>query len=50
MRGTDRCNGIEPLGSRPGYALQWALIQEVFNGDERSEVIAEVAEAVSVGA
>src|SRR5438876_10159160 len=38
-------NGIDPLGSRPGYALQWALIQDVFNGDERSEVIAEVAEA-----
>jgi hypothetical protein len=44
MRGTDRCNGIDPLGSRPGYALQWALIQDVFNDDERSEVIAEVAE------
>jgi len=44
MRGTDRCNGIDPLGSRPGYALQWALIQDVFDGDERSEVIAEVAE------
>ena len=45
MRGTDRCNGIEPQGFRPGYALQWALIEDVFNGDERSEVIAEVAEA-----
>jgi hypothetical protein len=44
MRGTDRCNGIDPLGSRPGYALQWALIQDVFNGDERAQVIAEVAE------
>jgi hypothetical protein len=45
LRGTDRCNGIEPQGFRPGYALQWALIEDVFNGDERSEVIAEVAEA-----
>jgi hypothetical protein len=45
MRGTDRCNGIDPLGGRPGCALQWALIQDVFDGDERSEVIAEVAEA-----
>ena len=44
MRGTDRCNGIDPLGSRPGYALQWALIQDVFDGDERAQVIAEVAE------
>ena len=44
MRGTDRCNGIEPLGYRPGYALQWALIQDVFNDDERSQVIAEVAQ------
>ncbi|MDQ6672345.1 MAG: hypothetical protein M3069_16635 [Chloroflexota bacterium] len=44
MRGTDRCNGIDPLGSRPGYALQWALIQNVFDGDERAQVIAEVAE------
>src|SRR5207249_11871881 len=44
MRGTDRCNGIEPTGYRPGYALQWALIQDVFNGDERPQVIAEVAE------
>ena len=43
VRGTDRCNGIEPLGYRPGYALQWALIQDVFNDDERSQVIAEVA-------
>lgn len=45
MRGTDRCNGIEPLGYRPGYALQWALIQDVFYADERSQVIAEVANA-----
>ena len=44
VRGTDRCNGIEPLGYRPGYALQWALIQDVFNDDERSQVIAEVAQ------
>ena len=44
MRGTDRCNGIDPMGFRPGYALQWALIEDVFNGDERTEVIAEVAE------
>lgn len=44
LRGTDRCNGIEPQGYRPGYALQWTLIEDVFNGDERSEVIAEVAE------
>ncbi len=41
--GTDRCNGIDPRGYRPGYALQWALLEDVFNGDERSEVIAEVA-------
>ncbi len=45
MRGTDRCNGIEPLGYRPGLALQWALIQDVFYGGERSEVTAEAAEA-----
>jgi hypothetical protein len=45
MRGTDRCNGIEPLGYRPGYALMWTLIQNVFFGDERAAVIAEVAEA-----
>jgi len=45
VRGTDRCNGIDPLGYRPGYALQWALIQDVFNDDERFQVIAEVAEA-----
>lgn len=44
MRGTDRCNGIEPLGYRPGYALMWTLIQDVFLGDERAAVIAEVAE------
>jgi hypothetical protein len=44
VRGTDRCNGIDPLGYRPGYALQWALIQDVFNDDERHQVIAEVAE------
>jgi hypothetical protein len=44
MRGTDRCNGIEPLGYRSGYALQWALIQDVFFGDERAEVISEVAD------
>jgi len=44
MRGTDRCNGIEPLGYRPGYTLQWALIQDVY-ADERSELIAEVADA-----
>jgi hypothetical protein len=43
VRGTDRCNGIDPRGYRPGYALQWALLEDVFNGDERSEVIAEVA-------
>ena len=45
MRGTDRCNGIEPLGYRPGFALMWALIQNVFFGDERAALIAEVAEA-----
>ena len=45
MRGTDRCNGIEPLGDRPGYMLQWALIQDVFVGDERDAVLAEVADA-----
>jgi hypothetical protein len=45
MRGTDRCNGIERLGYRPGYTLQWALIQDAFFADERSEVIAEVADA-----
>jgi hypothetical protein len=44
MRGADRCNGIDPRGFRPGYALQWVLIEDVFNGDERSEVIAEVAD------
>jgi len=44
LRATDRCNGIEPQGYRPGYALQWALIEDAFSGDERSEVIAEVAE------
>jgi hypothetical protein len=44
LRGTDRCNGIEPMGCRPGFALLWALIEDVFNGDERSELIAEVAE------
>lgn len=44
LRGTDRCNGIDPLGCRPGYALQWALIQDVFNDDERSQVTVEVAE------
>jgi hypothetical protein len=45
MRGTDRCNGIDPQGSRPGYALQWALIQDAFDRDDRSQVIAEVAQA-----
>jgi hypothetical protein len=45
MRGTDRCNGIEPLGDRPGYTLQWALIEDVFVGDERAAVLAEVADA-----
>lgn len=45
MRGTDRCNGIEPLGYRPGYALMWTLVEDVFFGDERAAVIAEVAEA-----
>jgi hypothetical protein len=45
LRGTDRCNGIEPVGFRPGYALMWALIEDVFFDDQRSEVIAEVAEA-----
>ena len=35
---------VQLVGSRPGYALQWALIQDVFNGDERADVIAEVAE------
>lgn len=44
LRGTDRCNGIDPLGCRPGYALQWALIQDVFNDDERSQLIVELAE------
>jgi hypothetical protein len=44
MRGTDRCNGIEPTGYRPGYALQWALIQDVFYGGERTAVIGEVAD------
>jgi hypothetical protein len=43
MRGTDRCNGLEPFGYRPGLALMWALIQDVFYGDERAELIAEVA-------
>jgi hypothetical protein len=45
LRGTDRCNGIEPLGYRPGYALMWTLIQDVFFDDERSQVIAEVADS-----
>ena len=45
MRGTDRCNGIEPLGYRPGFTLMWALIENVFYGDERAAVVAEVAEA-----
>jgi hypothetical protein len=45
MRGTDRCNGIEPLGDRPSYTLQWALIEDVFAGDERAAVLAEVADA-----
>ncbi len=44
VRGTDRCNGIDPLGYRPGYALQWALIQDVFHHDERPQLIAEVTE------
>jgi len=48
LRGTDRCNGIEPQGSRPGYALQWALVQDVFNSDERSQLVAEVAETFGV--
>jgi hypothetical protein len=42
VRGTDRCNGIEPLGCRSGFTLMWALIDNVFYGDERAEVIAEV--------
>jgi hypothetical protein len=45
MRGTDRCNGIEPLGYRPGYALMWTLIENVFFGYQRAAVIAEVADA-----
>ena len=45
LRGTDRCNGIEPLGYRPGHALMWALIEDVFFADDRAAVIAEVAEA-----
>jgi len=44
LRGTDRCNGLEPTGFRPGYTLQWALIEDIFDGDERSQVIAEVAD------
>jgi hypothetical protein len=44
LRGTDRCNGIDTQGYRPGYALQWALVQDVFYGDERSQLVAEVAE------
>lgn len=43
VRGHDQCNGLEPLGYRPGYALLWALIQDVFWDDQRSEVIAEIA-------
>jgi hypothetical protein len=35
LRGTGRCNGIDPMGYRPCYAPRWALIQDVFNGDER---------------
>ena len=35
---------MDCLRCRPGYALQWALIEDVFNGGERSEVMAEVAE------
>jgi hypothetical protein len=45
LRGSDRCNGIEPLGYRPGYALMWALIEDVFFADDRAAVLAEVAEA-----
>ena len=45
MRGTDRCNGVEPLGDRPGYTLQWALIEDVFLADERAAVLAEVTDA-----
>jgi hypothetical protein len=44
LRGTDRYNGIETQGYRPGYALQWALVQDVFYGDERSQLVADVAE------
>jgi hypothetical protein len=43
VRGTDRCNGILPLGYRPGYTLQWALIEDVFNV-ERSQLIDEAAQ------
>jgi len=43
VRGHDRCNGLEPLGYRPGYTLLWALIQDVFWDDQRAEVLAEVA-------
>ncbi len=43
VRGHDRCNGLESLGYRPGYALLWALIQDVFWDDQRSELIAEIA-------
>jgi hypothetical protein len=45
MRGTDRCNGLEPLGDRPGYALMWALIEDVFYEDQRAQLIAEAAQA-----
>jgi hypothetical protein len=44
MRGTGRRNGIEATGFRPGYALQWALIQDVFYDDERAQILVEVAE------
>lgn len=45
MRGTDRCNGVEPLGDRPGFILQWALIEDVLVAGERAALLAEVAEA-----
>ena len=45
VRGHDRCNGLDPFGYRPGYALLWALIEDVFWDDQRAELLGEVAEA-----
>ena len=43
VRGHDRCNGLEPFGYRPGYALLWGLLQDVFWGATRFAQIMNIS-------